>query len=223
MPRPRKSHPQIKTVVKSQKTTSKKNRFYKRLDNSASKKTFSSLNVLKKTTGLVLILLGIFFLLLPRILTLLPEHVNTTTEPIQADSTFTNKVTENDIPTRIIIPSVSIDLPVTLSELKNGYWIPSETTASFGQGSSLPHENSNTVIFAHAREGLFLPLKDVKIGDSVYVLTDSEYVSYTIETIDEVRPTDVYTVKPTEDKRLTLFTCSGFLDQKRLLVVAKPI
>lgn len=171
--------------------------------------------------GIVFFGLGILIIALPRF----EPYINppqTLNEPIKAHSTYTQKPTLNNIPTRVIIPAVSIDLPVTISHLERGVWVPSETSASFGEGSASPGENNNTVIFAHAREGLFLPLRNVTIADTVYVFTKSAYYSYTVESIQEVNPLDVYTVKPTDDERLTLFTCSGFFDQKRLVIVAKP-
>ena len=221
MPRPRKSHSKIKNSLTPNKGVLSRNRNKLRLSFLSQSRRVSRVSIIKKTFGIVILLLGLFFIFLPNILTLFPQEI-INREPILADTTFSQSSAKDQIPTRIIIPSVSIDLPITIAPLKNGYWIPSETTASFGEGSSLPTGNSNTVIFAHAREGLFLPLRNVKEQDTVYVMTANSYVSYTIETITEVKPTDVYTVKPTEDKRLTLFTCSGFLDQKRLLVVAKP-
>ncbi len=221
MPRSRKSYSQIKNSITPKKRVLRSNRTLSRLSIFRQSIGISRLRIFKKTTGIIILLLGVFFLFLPQIISLFPQET-ISTEPILADRAFSQSSAEDQIPTRIIIPSVSIDLPITIAPLKNGYWIPSETTASFGEGSSLPTGNSNTVIFAHAREGLFLPLRNVKEQDTVYVMTANSYVSYTIETITEVKPTDVYTVKPTDDKRLTLFTCSGFLDQKRLLVVAKP-
>lgn len=221
MPRSRKSYSQVKNSITPKKRVLRRNRTLSRLSIFHQFIGISGLSIFKKTIGIVILLLGLFFIFLPNILTLFPQE-SISTEPILADTTFSQSSAEDQIPTRIIIPSVSIDLPITIAPLKNGYWIPSETTASFGEGSSLPTGNSNTVIFAHAREGLFLPLRNVKVQDTVYVMTANSYVSYTIDTITEVKPTDVYTVKPTDDKRLTLFTCSGFLDQKRLLVVAKP-
>jgi len=74
-------------------------------------------------------------------------------------------------PTRIIIPRLVIDIPVRESRVVGGYWEVSETTASHGIGSGNPGEIGNMVIFAHARAGLFLPLRDIREDDSIYVLT----------------------------------------------------
>ncbi len=143
--------------------------------------------------------------------------------PIKADETFNSTPTVEKNPIRILIPSLQIDLPIQPSRLVGGYWEVSEKTASFGLGSAPPGNIGNTVIFAHAREGLFLPLKKITFGKDIYVLSPDQWYQYRVDEIREVLPTDVYVVQKTIDNRLTLFTCSGFLDSKRLVVIAKPV
>ena len=125
-------------------------------------------------------------------------------------------------PTRIIIPRLVIDIPVRESRVVGGYWEVSETTASHGIGSGNPGEIGNMVIFAHARAGLFLPLRDIREDDSIYVLTNDRWYRYRVSETKTVSPDQVEVIRPTSEATLTLFTCSGFLDTKRLVVVAKP-
>jgi LPXTG-site transpeptidase (sortase) family protein len=77
------------------------------------------------------------------------------------------------------------------------------------------------VIFAHAREGLFLNLQHILQGEEVYVLTNKKWYAYTVDEITQVTPEQVEVIAPTTDERITLFTCSGFADEKRLIVVGK--
>ncbi len=125
--------------------------------------------------------------------------------------------------TRIIIPRLSINLPVVEAPVVNGFWELSDTSASHGMGSANPGKKGNAVIFAHAREGLFGPLRTIVSGDTIYVLTGNRWLSYTVTAIKLASPHDTATIAPTPDETLTLFTCSGFLDQKRLVVTAKPV
>ena len=125
-------------------------------------------------------------------------------------------------PTRIIIPRLVIDIPVRESRVVGGYWEVSETTASHGIGSGNPGEIGNMVIFAHARAGLFLPLRDIREDDSIYVMTNDRWYRYRVSETKTVSPDQVEVIRPTSEATLTLFTCSGFLDTKRLVVVAKP-
>ncbi len=184
------------------------------------KKILISLSRSKKI-GILFLLLGILLISAPHITNLF-INVSMNEAPIRADTTFTMPSEDDKQPIRIIIPSLNIDIPVVSSKLHNGYWEVSEYTASFGLGSAPPGTVGNTVIFAHAREGLFLPLKHIAIGRDIYVLTRHHWHRYKVEEIREVFPTDVYVVNKTQDNRLTLFTCSGFLDSKRLVVIAKP-
>ena len=126
------------------------------------------------------------------------------------------------LPVRILIPNANIDLPIVSAKVINGYWELSETTASYGLGSGLPGENGNTVIFAHARDGLFYNLKDVKMGDIVYVFSKNMWFRYKVNKITAVYPNEVDVINPTKTQVLTLYTCTGFDDQKRLIVQAIP-
>ncbi len=132
------------------------------------------------------------------------------------------KVSQESEIKSIIIPRLNIDLSVAPSKIKNGYWEVSETSASHGEGSANPGENGNVVVFAHAREGLFLGLRGVEKGDTVYILTANRWYKYKVSEIVNVYPNDITTVAPTNSEVLTLFTCSGFFDEKRLIVKAVP-
>jgi len=144
--------------------------------------------------------------------------------PIQADaSLLSGDYQEEQVPTKIVVPSVGIDVIVKTARVVGSKWEIFEDAASFGQGSSLPGFVGNSVIFAHAREGYFLPLKNIKKENAVYVLAQNKWYLYKVNEIKEVYPSDVSVIGPTSDETLTLYTCSGFADSKRLIVVAKRV
>lgn len=126
-------------------------------------------------------------------------------------------------PIRIIIPTVGIDIPVKEAKVVNGYWEVFPDRAGFGLGSAYPDEIGNQVIYAHAREGLFLPLKKVKMGDRIMVLTKDNWYTYKVKSIKEVLPSQIEVIAPTKETILTLYTCSGYSDSKRLIVAAERI
>lgn len=142
--------------------------------------------------------------------------------PIVINSKLLESREIQNIPVRIVIPKNDIDLKVIPSKIVNGYWELSETTASYGLGSGLPETKSNTVIFAHAREGLFYNLKNVKTGDSIYIFTKDKWFRYQVNKITAVYPSQTEVISPTKNETLTLYTCSGFYDEKRLIVTAVP-
>lgn len=147
-------------------------------------------------------------------------------EPIKVDKKL---LQENDKqkdklpPVRIIIPSVNIDLSVKEAKIVNGYWEVFPDRAGFGLGSTYPGEIGNQVIFAHARQGLFLPLKKVKIKDKIIVASKTKLFTYLVTAIKEVNPNNTDIIGLTNEKTLTLYTCTGFSDSKRLIVIAKEM
>jgi LPXTG-site transpeptidase (sortase) family protein len=127
------------------------------------------------------------------------------------------------VPDRITIPLLGIDIAIKQSQVKNGYWEVFPDSAGWGTGSAYPEDNGNQVIFAHAREGLFLPLKNSKIGQYVYIFAKEKWYQYQISNIKEVTPQTLEVIAPTTEPILTLYTCSGFSDSKRLIVTAKKV
>lgn len=185
-----------------------------------SKKVKNQRNRIKLLVGIVFILTGFaWFAFLYRPPTI--QTNNFAKEPIVADQAFKKVSQESEIK-NIIVPRLNIDLSVAPSKIKNGYWEVSETSASHGEGSANPGEAGNVVVFAHAREGLFLELRDIKKDDAVYILTNTRWYKYKVSEIVSVYPNDITTVAPTDFEILTLFTCSGFFDEKRLIVKAIP-
>lgn len=144
-------------------------------------------------------------------------------EPVEVQG-FSEVIDDKkDIPLQISIAELFIELPVRRAEVIDGYWEVFEDSAGWGSGSGVPGEKGNQVIFAHARDGLFLPLLYVEKGMEITVSTEAEAYVYEIMEIKEVYPNQVEVIQPTETETLTLYTCSGFQDKKRLIVTAKRI
>ena len=159
-------------------------------------------------------------------------------EPVSVQGFTPRKIVDRE-PYRIIVPELSIDLEVAKAKAINGYWEVFGDKAGWGEGSGIPGHPGNQVIFAHAQKGLFSSLKNVEEGMNIYVLSKrnetqvSEDVAeasfpqgdgwyqYEVREVKEVRPSQTEVIAPTDDETLTLYTCSGFNDNRRLIVVAK--
>ena len=168
-------------------------------------------NFIWLTLGLVLIAVGLYFHSAQSVLSFdrVPDYQET--------------VNQESLPVRVRIERIGIDLPVTESKIKNGVWEISDTGASHLGVSGRPGK-SNMVIYGHNRAHLFGPLFKIEGGDLVEIRDENDEVYiYMVEKILEVNPNQVEVIAPTEEEILTLYTCSGFLDSKRLIVVAKPI
>lgn len=127
-----------------------------------------------------------------------------------------------DYPVKIIVPGAKIDLVVKPARVIGGVWEINDNAANFGIGSALPGEKGNSVIFAHAKPNLFSSLKRIKPDDMISIQTkDGNWYAYKAVEKKEVGPDQVEVISQTKDETLTLFTCSGFADSKRLIVTAK--
>ena len=178
---------------------------------------------------LILILVGLALILPSFILSgktqekIVPGITSFSDEPVKIEPGLLRGKEKGETPLRVIIPSLKIDVPVREAKIVKGYWELFEDAAGFGLGSAYPGEVGNTVIFAHTRPGLFQPLKDVKNGTVIYVFTSEKWFGYQVTKITEVLPNQVEVIAPTPDETLTLYTCSGFADSKRLIVTAKRL
>jgi sortase A len=74
----------------------------------------------------------------------------------------------------------------------------------------LPWQPSGNVAFAAHRDGLFHPLKDIRIGDEVRVVTERGDFAYRVRRTQIVGPDDVWVIAPTSRPTLTLITCYPF-------------
>jgi len=172
--------------------------------------------LVNKILALIFISIGLFILMG------YPKSAPNTNNPIKINENLYKNQTAQNLPVRILLPKQDIDINVTPSKIINGYWELSENTASYGEGSGVPGQNGNTVIFAHARQGLFYNLKDVKINDMIYVFTKDKWYKYKVNKITAVYPNQTEVIKPTKNQTLTLYTCTGFSDEKRLVISAIP-
>jgi LPXTG-site transpeptidase (sortase) family protein len=172
-------------------------------------------NFKNKLIGLVLLFLGLILLTGYN-----PFYKPDLNNPIKINPNLVSFEKSQDVPVRVVIPNAKIDDSIVVAKIINGYWELSENTASYGQGSGLPGQKGNTVVFAHARPGLFYNLKDVKINDEVYLFTKDKWFKYKVNKITAVYPNQVQIIAPTKNETLTLYTCTGFYDEKRLIVRA---
>lgn len=167
--------------------------------------------------GLIFLVLSIFFIFgFPQTKTSINNN------PIKIDTKLILSKSKQESPIRIVVPSANIDLPIVEANIVNGYWEVSEKSASHGIGSANPKENGNIVIFAHAKKKLFYNLKKVKKENNIYIFTKNGKREYIIKEIKTVLPNQTEVIKRTNKEILTLYTCTGFNDNKRLVVKALP-
>lgn len=73
----------------------------------------------------------------------------------------------------------------------------------------LPWQDGNSALAGH-RDGLFRPLKDIKIGDEIRFRTSREELRYKVTATSIVKPDDVSVLDQRKKSSLTLITCYPF-------------
>ncbi|OGE05583.1 hypothetical protein A3B51_01020 [Candidatus Curtissbacteria bacterium RIFCSPLOWO2_01_FULL_41_18] len=127
-------------------------------------------------------------------------------------------------PTKLYIPKLAKILYVSDGYVVDNRWIISETGVSYLTSSAIPGQVGNTVIYGHNRSDILGDLPQVADGDTLYLVRrDGDFVKYAVFETKVIEPTQVEILNQTADSRLTIYTCTGFLDTSRFVVVAKKV
>ncbi len=127
-------------------------------------------------------------------------------------------------PLSLKITNAKISLNIEESEIVNGNWEVSRHGVSHLNTSSIPGNRGNIVIYGHNKSNILGSLDSVEIGDEIIITTrNNENHKYVVRSIEVVSPSRVDVINPTEIEVLTIYTCTGFLDSKRLVVKAEPV
>lgn len=148
-----------------------------------------------------------------------------------------------NLPTRILIPSIGLDaavVPAKLLRVKvNGYFFdqwsaPEQYAAGWHPTSAGLGQIGNTVLNGHHNDygEVFRKLINLQPGDTIMVFSVQRLYSYSITnimTLQEVgvpleqRMLNSRWIAPSTDERLTLVTCWPYeSNTHRLVIVAKP-
>ncbi|MDB5176304.1 MAG: putative sortase family protein [Candidatus Saccharibacteria bacterium] len=126
---------------------------------------------------------------------------------------------------RLVIPSLELNQPISesksISVLNNGgTWRRPKT--------STPDKGGNTVIIGHryTYKGLstFYNLDQLKYDDVIIIYWQGKEHDYRVRENKVVPPSTVSIEAPSDDPRLTLYTCTPLWNAKsRLVIVAEPV
>lgn len=142
-------------------------------------------------------------------------------------------------PTRIVIPSVGIDAPITPTTWTTGkdgmpiWLVPDAPYAGWHLGSATLGVPGNTVINGHnwPENGVFRFLHRVQPGDLMILYSGLVPFVYEVREVLllkeagqplEVRMENARYIQPTDDERVTLVTCHPYGSTRyRLIVIAR--
>lgn len=123
-------------------------------------------------------------------------------------------------PSAISIPSQNLKLAVAPGVILNNEWTLYDDKVSWLSTSETPGDG-NVIIYGHSREHLFGNLDALKIGQEIKVESPDKTYTYIVVQKRKVLPEEVDVII-SDKNQLTLYTCDGSFDQKRLVVFANP-
>ncbi len=178
-------------------------------------------NILSKTLiflGAVLFVVGLYFVWERNS----PNRISfDVSPPAQKGSLIEAEVLPQGKPIVIKIPSIDKELAIIPSKIVNNRWESTKNGVSYLATSPIPGELGNSIFYGHNYPNLLKDLTKVKVGDEISVVFENGGErKFEVHFTQEVGPNQSTILNPTGDKRITLYTCSGFFDSKRFVVTA---
>jgi len=150
-----------------------------------------------------------------------PVHAQVLIRPIPSTTAVVGAKLESIAPpTKLSITSIDLNLTIAPAQILDNEWELFDDKVSWLSTSQTVGEG-NVILYAHNRAGLFGGLHTTSIGDEIHIEQNGKVHTYVISEKRKVTPQDIDAVL-SDSKRLTLYTCEGIFDEKRLVVIAVP-
>jgi LPXTG-site transpeptidase (sortase) family protein len=129
--------------------------------------------------------------------------------------------TKDVLPSRIVIDAIDINHPVIPAEIIGEKWQTTKDGISYLTSSPLPGDVGNSILYGHNWGRLLGRLQTIEAGDIIEIyFTNYTAKRFMVDTKQIVKTDNTEVLKSTTDQRITLYTCTGFLDRDRLVVTA---
>lgn len=163
--------------------------------------------------GILLIIFGVFLLV----------SYSTLSLPL-SNSSIASVSAQPLWPKSINITKSKVTAQVRAGGYENGKWILDDNYAFYLPTSGKLGQGGNTILYAHTRDRLFGSLKKTSVGD-IIILGDAngKIYSYKVYSIESIKPYQVEKIETNLKDTVTLFTCDGWFDEKRLVVKAGKV
>lgn len=134
------------------------------------------------------------------------------------------KTHSQNFPKNIALPDSQINLPVFETHIINGIWQIADNGASHLATSANPGDNATVIIYGHNTISRFANLPYVFPGEKILVQTvNKKTYTYVIKQTAVVNPDQIDILADQKGETLIVYTCYGFADLQRFVVVAKPV
>ncbi len=181
---------------------------------------------LKKSSVITKLLLtiGVIFIIIPTFF-YINEFVQLSVfTPKIPVVTTTKAATHLNLPVEIQIPTVHMDLPIRETTITHNTWQIADAGVSHLALSSRPGEHGPIILYSHNTNDRFGPIRWLREGQAIQLLTDDKTVhTYTIIKTTDIDPTKTAIFFSEKGETLFLYTCDGFADLQRFVIIAKPL
>ena len=115
----------------------------------------------------------------------------------------------------VTIPRIKVDERVMEVGVANGEYVAPAWDIGHQEDSVNPGEPGNSVFNGHLTTinagHVFARLHELRPGDVIYVFTKTHRLTWTVEQVFSTSNDDNSFIQPTDDTRITLYTCDGHL------------
>lgn len=130
-------------------------------------------------------------------------------------------INSNITPIRVIIPSLNIDNGIYAARINSGKWEVTNKGVSYLVSSVIPGNRGNSILYGHNWPSLLGNLPKIKPGQEIeIILSNGDNKKFVVKYTSVVSFDKSYILTPSSDIRLTIYTCTGFLDSKRFVATA---
>ncbi len=124
-------------------------------------------------------------------------------------------------PVSISIPSLGIKNVIIPSMIKDNKWEATTEGISYLSSSPVPGQDGNSILYGHNWPNILGDLSKIKPGEKIEItMSNGERRIFTVEYTSIVNSSQTHILNQSTDKRITIYTCAGFLDSKRFVATA---
>ena len=117
---------------------------------------------------------------------------------------------------------VGVDIEIKDATINNGVWAIHPNSANYLISSAGIGDIGNTIIYGHNNNQILGPIRWIEVGAEIEIIgSDNKNYYYKVVKTDTVSPENLEYIKPKDTETLTVYTCVGFLDSQRFIVVAE--
>lgn len=140
---------------------------------------------------------------------------------LEERTTFGQPSSGGTKPVKLIIADLNIDLPIYPAKIEKNKWEATTKGVSYLASSPSPSEVGNSILYGHNWPNLLGSLTKAKPGQRIQIIFDNGATkNFIIEKTAIVSPKQISVLSQTADRRITVYTCTGFFDQNRFVATA---